>query len=229
MPVDATSPIRAAGAGLRDRVEAARYCGPKPICDAEARPSDRLPEDDGARQVAFGVERQNPRGRKLAAQRWIACVSADETRALTIVSDSTAGFDFLRQRTEALLLAGPRLRGPSRRRRHPDRQADASRSGSIAAGMSSASGSMADRPLERLAAIDRQATARQEAPMALRGFPSGEGKPAVPGIVLSDAATQMSAMKLADDGRRLIVRLFEPTGTAPGDEADVPALGAAPR
>jgi len=77
---------------------------------------------------------------------------------------------------------------------------------------------------DRLAAIDREATVHSEAPMVLVAFPSGGGTPAVPGAVLSDAAVQMPAMKLSDDGLRLIVRLFEPTGSARSTRLAIPAL-----
>jgi len=178
-------------------------------------------------QVAFGVERHTREGEELAAQRWIACVSADETRALTIVSDSTAGFDFCGSELRLSCLRAPAYAGhpvddvtPIVRQDRVEERVD--RGGHVFRFWLDGGPAV-----ERLAAIDRQATARQEAPMALVAFPSGEGKPAVPGIVLSDAATQMSAMKLADDGRRLIVRLFEPTGTARVTKLTVPALGAA--
>jgi len=42
--------------------------------------------------------------------------------------------------------------------------------------------------------------------------------------VLSDAVIQMPAMKLAADGARLVVRLFEPTGSARHTVLSIPAL-----
>jgi alpha-mannosidase len=78
----------------------------------------------------------------------------------------------------------------------------------------------------RLAAIDREATIKHEPPMALVVFPSGDGPSTVPGVTLSDDAIQMPAMKLSEDGRALIVRLFEPTGAARSTVVGVPAIGA---
>jgi alpha-mannosidase len=43
--------------------------------------------------------------------------------------------------------------------------------------------------------------------------------------VLSDPVIQMPAMKLAEDGRRVIVRLFEPTGAPRQTTLRIPALG----
>jgi alpha-mannosidase len=60
--------------------------------------------------------------------------------------------------------------------------------------------------------------------MALVAFPPGGGKTAVPGAVLSDAVIQMPAMTLAEDGRRVVVRLFEPTGSPRQTTLSIPAL-----
>jgi alpha-mannosidase len=77
----------------------------------------------------------------------------------------------------------------------------------------------------RLAAIDREASARLQAPMALVAFPPGGGKAAVPGAVLSDGVIQMPAMMLSSDGLRAVLRLFEPTGSARRTTLSLPALG----
>jgi hypothetical protein len=68
------------------------------------------------------------------------------------------------------------------------------------------------RRAERLTAVDREALAKNEKPFALAFFPSGQGKRPLPFIELSDDAVQVAAMKKAEDGRGLIIRLFEPTG-----------------
>jgi alpha-mannosidase len=77
----------------------------------------------------------------------------------------------------------------------------------------------------RLAAIDREATVKHEAPMPLVAFPPGGGRRALAGVTLSDAVVQMMAMKLSEDGRALVIRLFEPTGTARSTTLLVPAFG----
>ena len=64
----------------------------------------------------------------------------------------------------------------------------------------------------RLAAIDREALAKNEKPFVLAFFPAGQGKRPLPFMELSDDAVQVAAAKRAEDGRGLIFRLFEPTG-----------------
>jgi len=65
---------------------------------------------------------------------------------------------------------------------------------------------------ERLEAVDREALAHNEQPMALSFFPNGAGSLPAPFITLSDAVVQLTAAKRAEDGDALILRLFEPTG-----------------
>jgi alpha-mannosidase len=65
---------------------------------------------------------------------------------------------------------------------------------------------------ERLTHIDREALVHNEEPFALCVSPSGHGRKPAAGIVVSDAAIQVTAIKQAEDGRDWIIRLFEPTG-----------------
>jgi alpha-mannosidase len=77
---------------------------------------------------------------------------------------------------------------------------------------------------ERLTAIDREAATKHDAPMALNVFPAGGGTHVCPGPTLSDGAVQLTATKMSEDGRSMILRLFEPTGTARTTTLSVPAL-----
>ncbi|MBE0699865.1 MAG: alpha-mannosidase, partial [Anaerolineaceae bacterium] len=65
---------------------------------------------------------------------------------------------------------------------------------------------------ERLAAVDREALAHNEKPMALSFFPNGGGSALAPFITLSDPVAQLTAVKQAQDGNGVIIRLYEPTG-----------------
>jgi len=175
-------------------------------------------------QVAFGVERHTREGEELAGHRWLACVSADGARALTIVTDATSGFDYAGAEMRLSCLRSPAHAGhpvddvtPIVRQDRVETRID--RGEHVFTFWLSAGPAEA-----RLAAIDREAAAHLEAPYALVAFPPGGGKAAVPGVVLSDPVIQMPAMKLSDDGRLAVVRLFEPTGSARQTSISIPAL-----
>lgn len=53
---------------------------------------------------------------------------------------------------------------------------------------------------------------RNEKPIALSFFPSGQGKTAKPLAIIDDEAVVITAIKKAEDSNDIIVRLFEPTG-----------------
>ena len=175
-------------------------------------------------QVAFGVERHAREGEELVGHQWLACVSPDAARALTIVTDSTSGFDYAGAEIRLSCLRSPAYAG------HPvDDVTPIVRQDRVETRVDRGehlfrfwlSAGPADT---RLASVDREATAHLEAPMALVAFPPGGGKTAVPGAVLSDAVIQMPAMTLAEDGRRVVVRLFEPTGSPRQTTLSIPAL-----
>jgi alpha-mannosidase len=175
-------------------------------------------------QVAFGVERHAREGEELVGHQWLACVSRDSARALTIVTDATSGFDYAGAELRLSCLRSPAYAGhpvddvtPIVRQDRVETRVDRGEHVFrfwLSAGPADA----------RLAAIDRESTAHFEAPMVLVAFPPGGGKATVPGAVLSDAVIQMPAMTLAEDGRRVIVRLFEPTGSARQTRLRIPAL-----
>ena len=77
---------------------------------------------------------------------------------------------------------------------------------------------------ERLERVDREALVHNEKPMALSFFPSGEGTAPLPLVRLQDGVTQVGAAKQSEDGKALIVRLFEPTGKARATTLHIPAL-----
>jgi alpha-mannosidase len=64
----------------------------------------------------------------------------------------------------------------------------------------------------RLTAVDREALTKNEKPFVLSFFPAGRGKKPRPFVLLSDEAVEITALKKAEDGTSLIIRLFEPTG-----------------
>ena len=126
-------------------------------------------------QVAFGVERHAREGEELVGHQWLACVSPDEARALTIVNDATYGFDFAGAELRLSCLRSPAYAGhpvddvtPIVRQDRVETRVDRGEHVFrfwLKAGPAAA----------RLDAIDREATAHLEAPMALVAFPAGGG------------------------------------------------------
>jgi alpha-mannosidase len=186
-------------------------------------------------QTAYGVERVSRRAEELCGHRWLAMVSPDGTRALTLINDTTYGFDVADGEIRVSLLRAPAYAG------HPVTEAAGKPAHRPAP---HASIVRADRfePREdqgehvfrfwlsagdagsRLSAIDREASARTEDLLTVCAFPSGQGRAPVPGLSLDDEAIRLGALKMSEDGRRVIVRLFEPTGHRRATWVTVPAL-----
>jgi alpha-mannosidase len=80
---------------------------------------------------------------------------------------------------------------------------------------------------ERRTAIDREATVKNDGLMALCAFPPGPQQSTPPAVVVDDEAIQLAAMKISEDGRALILRLFEPTGRPRRAGIRVPPLAVA--
>jgi len=174
-------------------------------------------------QVAYGMQEFDPTEDELVAQKWVSLVSSDNRHALTVINDRVYGFDFKGGELRISLL------------RSPAYATDMEGSGALR---------MQDRFLprmdqgerifrfwinggkatERLTVVDREALAKNEAPMALCSFPSGVGKTPPPSLVLSDKAIQAAAMKMAEDKNWLVFRLFEPTGKARKTQISIPRL-----
>ncbi len=176
-------------------------------------------------QTACGVADLPANGDEAVSQKWLAVVSDAGNAAFTVINDGTYGADFadgelrlslLRSPAHAADPAGPFL--PMAQDRFVPRIDQGERvfrfwiNGGEAA--------------ERLAAVDREALAKNEAPMVLPFFPPGTGKKAKPFITLSDDRVQVMALKQAEKSKDLIIRLFEPTGTARTTELSLPALKA---
>jgi alpha-mannosidase len=162
-------------------------------------------------QVAYGTSELPVDGTEAVAQKWVAVVSETSDAALTCINEGSYGSDFAGGELRLSLL------------RSPAYSADPSAVGPMVA---------QDRYVPRidqgerlfrfwfdggrreprLTAVDREALAKNEKPFALAVFPSGRGKKPAPFVELSDDAVQIAAVKKAEDGRDLIIRLFEPTG-----------------
>lgn len=160
-------------------------------------------------QVAYGVEALPTDGSEVVAQKWLAVTQ--KKFALTVINDRTYGADFLRGELRLTLLRSPAYAA------HPimdrpilptDRYSPRIDQGERLFHFWLQGGPAG----ERLESVDREALAHNEQPMALSFFPNGAGSLPAPFVTLSDAVVQVSAIKHAEDGEALILRLFEPTG-----------------
>ena len=175
-------------------------------------------------QAAYGVEEHEREAEELVAQKWLALISRNGAHALTVINDATYGFDFAGGELRLSLLRSPAHAGhpvddvtPIVRQDRFEPRVDQGEHRFrfwLNAGPAAA----------RLRAVDREATAKSEAPMALGVCPRGGGRKARPTVVFSDDAVQLGAMKIAEGGDRLILRLFEPTGEARTVTVTIPPL-----
>ncbi len=174
-------------------------------------------------QAAYGVEEFHQSEDERVAQKWVGIVSKDNQHALTLINDRTYGFDFKSGEFRLSLLRSPAYAadtGKSWSLIAQDRFIPRMDQGErifrfwIAGGKAS----------ERLAQVEREAAARNEAPLALCCFPPGRGEEVVPGVVLGDKAIQVTAIKMAEENGWLILRLFEPTGKKRKTQVSLPPL-----
>jgi alpha-mannosidase len=177
-------------------------------------------------QVAYGTEEFAPDGNERVAQKWLAIRSADRAYALTVINDRTYGFDFFAGELRISLLRSPAYSG------HPvDDTTPIVRQDRFEARIDQGEHRFTfwlnfGRAGDRFASIAKEAGFKNESYLALCVFPSSEGARPLPGIHLSNQAVQLGAWKLSEDGRSVILRLFETTGHAQAVVVTIPALGA---
>jgi alpha-mannosidase len=162
-------------------------------------------------QTAFGVERLRGEGKESVAQRWAAVVAEGGEQALTLINSGTYGLDALYGELRLSLLRSAAYScHPINDRPYLPEHCFTPRMDQgervfrfwLNAGAAG----------ERLQAVDREATAHGEQPVALSFFPNGGGSLPQPLVLLDDPAIQLSAIKQAEDGDGLILRLYNPTG-----------------
>ncbi|OGD27210.1 MAG: hypothetical protein A2Y56_15530, partial [Candidatus Aminicenantes bacterium RBG_13_63_10] len=161
-------------------------------------------------QVAYGVEELFRNGEETVSQKWLAVVDRRRNISLTVVKDRIYGADFAGGELRLSLLRSPAYAAdPSAGRPLvcQDRFLPRQDQGEhvfrfwLTPGEASA----------RLAAVDREALVRHEQPFALSFFPPGKGRERGTFLELTDDCVQMTAVKRAEEGDDLVIRLFNPT------------------
>ncbi|HNQ22853.1 MAG TPA: glycoside hydrolase family 38 C-terminal domain-containing protein [Phycisphaerae bacterium] len=165
-------------------------------------------------QVVYGVQELRDNGDEQVMQKWLAVTSRRADGALTIINDRIHGLDVTPGEVRLSLLRAAahagHPTGPGRPITAQDRYTARMDQGEHVFRFWLNAGPAG----ERLTHIDREALARNEEPFALCMSPSGEGRKLAAGVVVSDEAVQVTAIKQAADGQDWIIRLFEPTGHA---------------
>ena len=160
-------------------------------------------------QVAYGAGELPSNGDEAVAQKWVAVVSENGNKTLTCINDGIYGSDFSEDGLRITLLRSPAYSG------HPimdrqivpqDQYLPRIDQGERIFRFWMNAGSVA----ERLSHIDREALAHNEKPFVVSFFPSGAGTPLKSLANLSDDSILVTAIKMAEDGNGLIIRLFNP-------------------
>ena len=170
-----------------------------------------FPEGRFIGQTAYGIADLPANGDEAVAQKWLAIVSAANDAVLTVINDGVYGSDFLAGELRLSLLrsaaysADPVPAGPMVAQ---DRYVPRIDQGERMFRFWINGG----RRVSRLTAVDREAQVRNEKPPFIAFFPASRGKRPGPFVLLSDPAIEVTALKKAETGSALIIRLFEPTG-----------------
>jgi len=174
-------------------------------------------------QTAFGVDDLPADGDEAVAQKWVAAICDQRDQAFSCINDGIYGSDFAPGRLRLTLLRSPAYSA------HPVGQRQ-----TLAQDRFSPRIDQGERrfrlwfnggPIRRrLEAVDREALAHNETPYVLPFFPAGGGSKPKPLARLSDKVVQVTAIKLAEDSRDLIIRLFEPTGRRRSTVLSLPML-----
>ncbi len=176
-------------------------------------------------QTAYGVEDFTGNSDELIAQKWIALISGDGKKSLTIINSSTYGFDQDNGELRLSLLrtaahAAHPVEGEKNIMRN-DRFEPRIDIGETVFNFWLNAGNSS----ERRDRIDREAQVKNEEPTVLCCYPAGKGKSIAPGVLLSDNVVQLNALKMAERGNQLILRLFNPTEYRKRTKVNVPVLG----
>ena len=176
-------------------------------------------------QAAYGLAELPVNGDEAVSQKWLAVIGSESGRALTIINDGIYGSDFSGDELRLSLVRSPAHSadpGGERPLLYQDRHIPRIDQGERSFRFWINGGRIADR----LEIIDREALIKNEQPYVLSCFPPGKGRKAKPFIALSDKAVQVTALKKAEKGGDLIIRLFEPTGRRRTTDLILPSLGA---
>jgi len=183
-----------------------------------------FPESWYLGQTAYGVAELPVDGSEVVSQKWVALVSRHQDLALTCINDGIYGSDCRTGEIRLSLLRSPAYAAdpvPDRPMLVQDRFVPRHDQGERVFRFWLNAGPVE----ERLRAVEREALVHHEKPLALAHFPPGEGKKLPPFIILRDQVITTPAIKKSEEGNKLVIRLFEPTGKAAETTVELPSFG----
>jgi len=175
-------------------------------------------------QDAFGVAELAEDGKEVVSQKWLGLLSEPADAAFTCINDGTYASDFRGDELRLSLLRSPAytafaLEGDNILA--GDRFIPRIDQGERQFRFRINAGKLKDR----LANVDREATAANEKPYALSFYPSGQGAKPLPLIRLDGPSVLLSAFKKAEKSDDFIIRLYNPVGERTETVALLPLLG----
>ncbi len=175
-------------------------------------------------QVACGVEEFDRAGEELVAQKWIGLESPTEQIALTVINDTTYGFDYDKGELRISMLRSPAYSGHPIKKDQPIVPQDRFEPRIDQGEQSFRFWIQAGDHCGRKESIHRESLIRNEPPPALCCYSRGKGEKLLQGVIISDPIVQLSALKMSEKNERLVIRLFEPTGQERKIEIKIPVL-----
>jgi len=175
-------------------------------------------------QTVYGVDDLPANGNEAVAQKWVALVTKKRNLAITCINDGIYGCDYSKDGLRLTLLRSPAYAN------HPwedkiylpqDRFTPRQEQGERIFRFWLNAGKVS----QRLKRIEREASAKNEKPLALSFNPPGFGRKPKPLAVLNDDTVQIAAIKKATTNNDIIIRLYEPTGRRRSTTLSLPILG----
>ncbi len=175
-------------------------------------------------QGMFGTEKLFTDGRENVAQQWTS--AEGDGHMLTIANNGVYGSDFTDGEIRVSLIRGAGYTA------HPindrvilpqDRFSPRIDQGERLYSFLLAGGTTEDRTEN----VAREAQQFNEAPYALSFFPDADETANTTGALLTGSGVQLTALRPAQDGKGIIVRLFDPTGKGGKAHVELPLIGAA--
>jgi len=162
-------------------------------------------------QVPYGLQTHPSCEKERVTQKWVGVNSKNKKHMLTLINEGVYGFDFISGELRPSLLRSPAYAAhpvDDKPLVPPDRFEDRIDQGQRSFRFWLEIGTYE----ERLSLISQEATNKNQSSLTLSCFPSGTGPIPKQILVIEDPTVQLKALKMAENKKGLIIRLFEPLG-----------------